>query len=115
MALQTLKGGIWIPVQEHVGQRLSDFQINASGEKYAVIFRVTNNTANVFPYCGLYTVSWTKYTRIPLLGIEYSDGSYEFNNCFAYTTNSATNVINTGTTPDEVGNYFSYPFPVAVG
>ena len=40
MALQTLNGGIWIPVSENVAQRVSDFQINASGEKYCVVFSV---------------------------------------------------------------------------
>jgi len=205
MALQTFKGGVWIPQIEHYVHRTGDFLIDAAGEKFAVIFkvpktgtiskigfmtgavansqtlrvglqtvdpatgdasgtayggmtvgtqaapaadtwytvtlgtgasatvgdyvaaviefdatvgsvyfRVTNNTNDIFPYCGLYTTVWTKSVRVPLLGIEYSDGSYEFNNCLAYNTNVGAYTINTGTTPDEVGNYFSFPSPVTV-
>ena len=67
-----------------------------------------------FPYVALYTTSWAKTSSVPVMTLEYSDGSYEVvEGAFPH---SALNPISigTGTTPDEVGNVFQLPFPCRV-
>lgn len=66
--------------------------------------------ANSFPYCNHYTTSWTKNTNIPLVALEYSDGSYA--DCGGYPTSAVTYLSwNSGSTPDERALRFSLPFP----
>jgi hypothetical protein len=60
--------------------------------------------------------TWAKLTTgyIYCVALEYDDGTYAMPNMGAGA--QATLTLNTGTTPDEAGNYVSYPFPFqAVG
>lgn len=61
--------------------------------------------------------TWAKWSAVQPLVIEigYDDGSYALN-CDGNPSFCNTVTINSGTTPDEVGNYFQIPFPCrAVG
>jgi len=69
-------------------------------------------SAGGFPFLKRFvSPSWTDFTStVPNAILKYSDGSYENigTSVFPIAT-FATNVINTGTTPDEVGNLFQVP------
>lgn len=67
------------------------------------------------PYClSGTTATPTKVNRAPVFGLKYSDGSYWAPvGCYPVET-MASPVVNTGTNPDEVGNSFTFPFPVRI-
>ncbi len=53
-----------------------------------------------------------KAQRTPVIGFKYSDGSYWAPvTSWPYET-AASPAVNTGTNPDEVGNKFTFPFPI---
>jgi hypothetical protein len=67
-----------------------------------------------FPYNALYTGTWAKGVAAPVLALEYSDGSYEeILGAFPWSAISET-AYNSGSTPDERGLRFNFPFPVQV-
>jgi len=66
-----------------------------------------------FPYRDLFTTVWTKGIRPLIVGIEYSDGSYNViqGSILALYQNTT---YNNGSTPDERGLIFQLPFPCSV-
>ena len=73
-----------------------------------------DSAAGQFPYGALFAAAaWTKQTTsIPLIVIEYSDGSFEA--VYGLTTVGGpinTRTFNSGSTPDERGIKFQVPFP----
>ena len=67
-----------------------------------------NNT-----YSLLYTTSWAKAGGHPNVSLEYSDGSYAGGMTYPISA-FALNIINSGSTPDEVGIYFQLAFPCRI-
>lgn len=68
-----------------------------------------------FPFVCAYTASWAKdNTRVGVFSVRYSDGTYEpIGQCIP-TAPRADTFINTGSTPDEMGNRFTVPGPCRV-
>lgn len=65
------------------------------------------------PYSAAFTTTWSKSTNLPLICARYSDGTIIGGaplNLAAGSTALNDSIINTGTTPDEVGCLFSLPF-----
>jgi len=69
-----------------------------------------------WPKSMLYTTSWsTSNSGPPAVYFEYSDGSVVGTGMSTpVVTVSGNNTINSSSTPDEVGNLFSIPFPAKV-
>ena len=64
--------------------------------------------ASAFPRGVLYTTSWSSGSVTPVFYLEYDDGEIvPFFNAAHAITPGALVTINTGTTPDEIGNYFT--------
>ena len=63
-----------------------------------------------FPYVDHYTGSWTKDDYVPIISLEYDDGTYE-NTGMLPVSNYAGISFNNTTTPDERALRFSLPFP----
>ena len=69
-----------------------------------------------FPYLDVFATAWTKGAAngvncIPACTIGYDDGTYPYTGMTpSATTAPAAVTVNTGTTPDEVGNRFTVPF-----
>lgn len=65
-----------------------------------------------FPYGDLYTGAWAKQQYMPMIWIEYSDGTFEpIFGLIDQGSPLTTNTINTGTTMTRTGNLFQVPFP----
>lgn len=64
-------------------------------------------------YPSLYTTSWAKQARTPMLALGYSDGSFGYLPATVPFVVSATS-FNNGSTPDERGNLFRVASPVGV-
>lgn len=78
----------------------------------------TNNFFDDFnniAYPDHFTAAWSKQaTQCGMMALEYSDGSYaHITGVHPYLAVSYTS-FNSGSTPDERGLYFSFPFPVQV-
>lgn len=74
------------------------------------ITKISSASLSQDAYTALYTGTWAKSSDMPVLAIEYDDGS--FGVMTSVQPFSSTNVvINTGTTPDEAGVKFTLPFP----
>ena len=73
-----------------------------------------------FPYLDVFATAWTKGAAngvncIPACTIGYDDGTYPYNGMTPIaTTAPAIVTFNNGSTPDEVGNRFTVPFPCRV-
>jgi hypothetical protein len=66
-------------------------------------------------YTDLYTAAWAKSANLINVALEYSDGSYSSGFTHPMSTLSYY-TYNSGSSPDEYGNYFQIPFPCrAVG
>lgn len=81
----------------------------------SVSFCMFNDVLSGFPYTDLYGgASWTKATSAPVVGIEYSDGTYHaMPGTFPFSALN-TNTYNSGSTPDERGLKFQLPCPCTV-
>jgi hypothetical protein len=66
------------------------------------------------PYALANTGSWAKSSSPPLFAVEYGDGSRPHVGGFPTNSTTISQTVNTGSTPDEVGAYFSVPFPCKV-
>jgi hypothetical protein len=61
-------------------------------------------------YADLYTTTWTKNAYLINAALEYSDGSYASG--FTHPMSALSSYsYNSGSTPDEYGDYFQIPFP----
>lgn len=78
------------------------------------IARFQDDAGNDFPYADLFTTVWSKSQQAPVGAFEYDDGSYEPFVAFWPFKDVGTVSANSGSTPDEAGLYFSFPFPVRV-
>lgn len=85
------------------------------GADSVVISAMTTSLTTVFgPTCALKTASWAIISTEPNIIFEFADGAFgTFDGALGVTTLGSVN-INTGTTPDEVGMLFQFPFPVTV-
>ena len=63
-----------------------------------------------FPYIDYYTGSWAKDDEIPIISLEYSDGSYENTGMFPVSKLGSI-LFNNTDTPDERALRFSLPVP----
>jgi len=64
------------------------------------------------PYINHYTTAWAKsQSGVPLMAIRYDDGSYENIGAMPFASRTDT-AFNSGSTPDEIGNYFTLPGPM---
>lgn len=71
------------------------------------------NRAGV-PYINAFTTVWTKHlSGTPVMSVRYNDASYEFIGALPFAGRQDV-FFNTGSTPDEIGNYFTLPAPVRV-
>lgn len=69
----------------------------------------------IFPYCDLFTTSWTRSNLSPVISLEYNDGSYEYMGTMPMSALNLT-WLDSGSTPDEWALQFSLPFPTrAIG
>ncbi len=67
-------------------------------------------------YVDHYTTAWTKYDYLISVAFVYSDNSYGTTPFVHPISAIGAYTFNSGSTPDEYGNYFKLPFPVrAVG
>ena len=66
------------------------------------------------PYADLFTTVWTKPTVAPVVGVEYSDGSYaNTNGCWPMSAITTTN-FSAASTPDVIALRFSLPYPARI-
>lgn len=81
---------------------------------------ILGRAGQAFPYMDVFGTAWTKGAAtgvncIPMCTIGYSDGTYPFNGMTpGATTAPAVVTFNNGSTPDEIGNRFTVPFPCQV-
>lgn len=70
------------------------------------------STSNLFPYATHYTTAWAKQVVVPVLWVEYSDGSYAHIPNIIPASAVSELTFNSGTAgADEYGLLFSLPFP----
>jgi hypothetical protein len=62
------------------------------------------------PYGLMFTTAWSLPDNVPVLAVEYSDGTYEYIPGLWAISNAMTLNVTTATNPDEVGIRFSLPF-----
>jgi hypothetical protein len=75
----------------------------------------TSSLASVYlPYSFTALTALSKVRNAPLIGLEYSDGSYAFHPNVLPVLSFTSETFNSGTTPDEIGLKFSLPFPYRV-
>lgn len=94
------------------GDDLAVVIANASGN-YGIATTDPTAFGRQVPYGDHFTASWLKLPNIPLIGLEYSDGSY------AWATGSHPAVYNTlgyasNTSPSEIGIAFTIAVPIRV-
>jgi hypothetical protein len=80
-----------------------------------IIIGSNSDSGSNFPYGDLYTGSWAKQIAIPLIVVEYSDGTYE--PLFGMTDTGGpvnTNTFNSGSATNRRGNIFQVGFPTRV-
>ena len=65
------------------------------------------------PYIAHFTASWVRDDNLPIISIEYDDGSYEFTGMFPVEDVFGL-TFNSGSTPDEHALRFSLPFDCRV-
>lgn len=66
----------------------------------------TRDLSTGFPYNCLYTTAWAKQgdgNCVPIVGVRYSDGTYEFVGSFLASVVTST-TFNSGSAADEIGN-----------
>lgn len=95
------------------------------GTMYAVVveFNTTVGTLNIGAsfigtgisvanniYRDLFTASWAKTAGLPVVSLEYDDGSYPSGFIFP-SSSVASGTFSNASTPDEIGNLFQTPFP----
>lgn len=81
--------------------------LNIAADNATLTLRAANN------YPLLFTASWAKQARTPIVILEYDDGS--FAHLPGAVPGVTTNVdYNTGSTPDEAALRFSLPIPMTV-
>ncbi len=66
-----------------------------------------------FPYVDLFTAAWVRDDWIPVVALEYSDGSYENIGTFPADVLTSSSYAN-DSTPDERALRFSLPFPCRI-
>lgn len=67
-----------------------------------------------FPYADhlVGVPAWSKQTNYPVIALKYNDGTYEYLGVNVWPISAFnTLTLNTGTSPDEIGNIFQCPFP----
>ncbi|MCR4287139.1 MAG: hypothetical protein NUW09_03905 [Deltaproteobacteria bacterium] len=68
------------------------------------------NLAENLPYCDLYTTSWAKQGRIPVIALKYDDGTYESYPCIPLSLITSV-AFNTGSAATIIGAKFKLPVP----
>lgn len=70
----------------------------------------------IFPYSDHFTASWAKANsdQNPVCSLEYDDGTYAVQPGVYPLSDRNVRGVNSGSTPDEVGMIFQFPFPVRV-
>lgn len=99
----------------------------ARGDTFAVVVAlpgVTSAALNIsrgagavafgFPYTDNYTGSWSKSTAAPIGALRYDDGTYPYTAGLHPWSSVASTGLNSGSTPDEIGNKITVPFPCTV-
>jgi hypothetical protein len=87
-----------------------DYQTFTAADS-VVIQTISGGEVSNFPYSDAFTASWSKSSNPVLIGLEYSDGSYEFlGGSMDYTTVTGQ-AYNSGSSPNEYALNFTLPFP----
>lgn len=96
-----------------LGQPLAMVIVNGAAGNFQIAHLADSGQQN-YPYGDHFTSVWTKIAAFPILAPRYDDGSYGHIH-FAWPASAVggTNV-NTGTTPDELGNLIEVPFKCRV-
>lgn len=92
-----------------------EYQTFTAADSVVLSYLDTSSVFGNFPYGALFTGTWAANTGTPLLALKYNDGSYHvpIGSIPVASLNSVT-TFNTGSTPDERGLLFQFPFPVEV-
>lgn len=65
------------------------------------------------PYADQYTTAWAKQSRMPVIALEYNNGSRPFLRSLPSVTNNLL-AFNSGSTPDEIGIRFQVPYKASI-
>jgi hypothetical protein len=71
-------------------------------------------TRTKFPYGDHFTASWTRNEQPMVCAVEYNDGSFATIPGLSGFSNLTTTTWNSGSTPDERGLKFRFPFPFRI-
>lgn len=100
-----------------MGQLFAVVIANASPGSMSIPTCLSESVA-AFPYMAVFNgTSWSTSTTgvMPMLSLEYSDGSYApIQGVYPASATLTANAINTTTTPDVYGLRFQFPFPARV-
>lgn len=83
-------------------------------QAFAVLYAGGSPLMQNFPYSDLKTAGWVKQNRQIAGAVEYDTGNI-YNIGAGLFVSSANAAVNNTTTPDEIGNVFTLPFPARVG
>jgi len=114
--------GFWVPINGTTGISVTKDDLVAVkctisyvDGNLNVVRTVTNYAYNAFPYVSDYlTGAWAKvYNGPPCISLEYDTGIVPIIGCLpaAYSTYTS---VNSGSTPNYMGNRFQFPFSVRV-
>jgi hypothetical protein len=66
-----------------------------------------------FPYAASFTSgAWGKIARVPVVALEYDDGSFDYMPGVLPASALNTHSFNSSSTPDEIAAFFQFPVPV---